>query len=138
MPVISPAALTDFSKNMLTAGGVGAAEADAVARSLVEANLCGHDSHGVMRIPYYLDCVTKKEVVPGAPLTIKRESESLLVADGNWGFGQTHARKVMDLLIAKAKKTGVAAGTLVKSGHIGRLGEYCEQAAAAGMVSMIM
>ena len=138
MPVLSVAALTELSQNMLQAGGVGAAEADAVARSLVEANLCGHDSHGVMRIPYYLDCVTKKEVVPGAPLQIKRESESLLVADGNWGFGQTQARKLMDTLIAKAKKTGVAVGTLVRSGHIGRLGEYCEQAASAGMVSMIM
>jgi uncharacterized oxidoreductase len=138
MPVISAAALTELSKNMLQAGGVGAEEADAVAKSLVEANLCGHDSHGVMRIPYYLDCVTKKEVVPGAKLEIKRESDSLVVADGNWGFGQTHARKLMDLLIAKAKKTGVGIGTLIHSGHIGRLGEYCEQAAAAGMVSMIM
>jgi uncharacterized oxidoreductase len=138
MPVLSAAALTELSKNMLAAGGVGAAEADAVAKSLVEANLCGHDSHGVMRIPYYLDCVAKKEVVPGAPFKIQRESDSLVVADGNWGFGQTQARKLMDLLIERAKKTGVGIGTLIKSGHIGRLGEYCEQAAAAGMVSLIM
>ena len=113
-------------------------EAALVAKSLVEANLCGHDSHGVMRLPYYLDCVTKKEVVPGAPLEIIRESDSLVVADGHWGFGQTQAGKLMGLILEKAKQTGVGVGTLIHSGHIGRLGEYCEQAAAAGMVSMIM
>jgi uncharacterized oxidoreductase len=138
MPVLSAAALTDMSKKMLTAGGVGATEADLVAKSLVEANLCGHDSHGVMRLPYYIDCVKKNEVVPGAEFKVIRESDSLISADGNWGFGQTQARKLMDMLIAKAKQTGVGVGTLIKCGHIGRLGEYCEQAAAAGMVSMIM
>lgn len=138
MPAISGSNLTEMSKKILIAGGVGAEEADLVAKSLVEANLVGHDSHGVMRLPYYLDCVTKKEVVPGAAFSIIRESDSLISADGNWGFGQTQARKLMDLLIAKAKKTGVGVGTLIRCGHIGRLGEYCEQAADAGMVSMLM
>jgi uncharacterized oxidoreductase len=66
MPVLSAAALTDMSKKMLTAGGVGATEADLVAKSLVEANLCGHDSHGVMRLPYYIDCVKKWCRVPSS------------------------------------------------------------------------
>lgn len=138
MPAVSGSNLTEMSKKILIAGGVGAEEADLVAKSLVEANLCGHDSHGVMRLPYYLDCVTKKEVVPGAEFSVIRQSDSLISADGNWGFGQTQARKLMDLLISKAKKTGVGVGTLIRCGHIGRLGEYCEQAADAGMVSMIM
>ncbi|MCE9604318.1 MAG: Ldh family oxidoreductase [Planctomycetia bacterium] len=138
MPVLSAAALTEMSQKMLAAGGVGGTEADLVAKSLVEANLCGHDSHGVMRLPYYIDCVAKKEVVPGVELHIIRESDSLVSADGNWGFGQTQARRLMDLLIAKAQQTGVGVGTLIRCGHIGRLGEYCEQAAAAGMVSMLM
>jgi uncharacterized oxidoreductase len=91
-----------------------------------------------MRLPYYLDCVTKKEVVPGAKFEIVKDAVSLVVADGHWGFGQTQARRLMDLIIGKARETGVGVGTLIRSGHIGRLGEYCEQAAAAGMVSMIM
>jgi uncharacterized oxidoreductase len=138
MPHFPVDKLTEFSRKVLLAGGVGADEAALVAKSLVEANLCGHDSHGVMRLPYYLDCVTKKEVVPGAKLEIVKDAVSLVVADGHWGFGQTQARRLMDLIIGKARETGVGVGTLIHSGHIGRLGEYCEQAAAAGMVSMIM
>lgn len=82
-----------------------------------------------MRLPYYIDCVAKKEVVPGAKFEVTKESDSMVLVDGHWGFGQTHARKLMDLLIAKATKTGVGVGTLIHCGHIGRLGEYCEQAA---------
>jgi uncharacterized oxidoreductase len=138
MPSFSAASLTDLSKRLLIAGNVPAEEADLVAKSLVEANLCGHDSHGVMRIPYYLDCVAKNEVVPGAPFKVMKQSDSLIVADGGWGFGQKQARLLMDMLIAKAKKTGVGVGTLIRCAHVGRLGEYCEQAAAAGMVSLLM
>jgi uncharacterized oxidoreductase len=138
MPNFPADKLTELSRKLLVAGGVGADEAALVAKSLVEANLCGHDSHGVMRLPYYLDCVTKKEVIPGAKFEILKDAVSLVVADGHWGFGQTQARKLMDLIIGKAKTTGVGVGTLIHSGHIGRLGEYCEQAAAAGMVSLIM
>lgn len=138
MPVVSAAVLNDFARQLLVAGGVPQDEAQIVGQSLVDANLYGHDSHGVMRIPYYLDCLTKNEVVAGAPLTITKESDSIIMADGNWGFGQKQARKLMDLIIAKAKQTGVGVGTLVRCAHAGRLGEYCEQAAEAGMVSILM
>jgi hydroxycarboxylate dehydrogenase B len=138
MPNISAEKLTQFATALLEAGGVSADEARVVAKSLVVANLMGHDSHGVMRIPYYLEGVPKGEVKPNAEFTVIKETDSLLQADGNWGFGQTQARRLTDRLIAKARKSGVAVGTLVHSSHIGRLGEYCEQAAAAGMVSLLM
>ncbi len=138
MPTIPAATLKEFALELLVAGGVGREEAGLVADSLVGANLRGHDSHGVMRIPYYLDTVAKGEVVPGAEFKVMKESPTLLVADGGWGFGQTQARRLMDGLIAKAKQSGAGIGTLIHCGHIGRLGEYCEQAAAAGLVSMIM
>ncbi|HVX62439.1 MAG TPA: Ldh family oxidoreductase [Pirellulales bacterium] len=138
MPTIPAAKLKEFALELLVAGGVGREEAGLVADSLVGANLRGHDSHGVMRIPYYLDTVAKGEVVPGAEFKVMKESPMLLVADGGWGFGQTQARRLMDGLIAKAKQSGAGIGTLIHCGHIGRLGEYCEQAAEAGLVSMIM
>jgi hydroxycarboxylate dehydrogenase B len=138
MPILAPAPLIELAAELLAKGGVGADEARRVAESLVAANLRGHDSHGVMRIPFYLDCVAKGEVVPSAPLTINKESPTSLVADGGWGFGQTQARHLTEALIAKALASGIGVGTLVRCGHIGRLGEYCEQAAAAGLVSMIM
>ena len=77
-PKIHASPLTEFATQLLRAGGVGVDsagtdEAQLVAESLVAANLRGHDSHGVMRIPYYLDGVAKGEVVPGVPLTIINE-----------------------------------------------------------------
>ncbi|MBL8830587.1 MAG: Ldh family oxidoreductase [Planctomycetaceae bacterium] len=138
MPVIAADKLTKFGTDLLIAGGVGADEAKLVGASLVGANLRGHDSHGVMRIPYYLDTVKKGETVAGAAFTVLKENATTVVADGHWGFGQTQAGKLMDMLIKKAKATGTGLGTLKQSGHIGRLGEYCEQAAAHGLVTLIM
>ncbi len=138
MPTIPAAQLTNFATALLTAGGLGADEALLVAHSLVEANLRGHDSHGVMRVPYYLDQVAKKELAPGAVFEVVKEAPSYLMADGHWGFGQRLARQLTESLIEKARTEGVCIGTLIHSGHIGRLGEYCEQAAAAGMVSLFM
>src|SRR5262245_17048851 len=117
MPTIPADRLAQFATSLLTAGGVAAEEARGVAKSLVVANLMGHDSHGVMRIPYYLDGVAKGEVKAGAPLSIIKERSSLVQADGNWGFGQTQARQLTERLIAKAKESGVALGTLIHSCH---------------------
>ncbi len=138
MPAIPAATLTDFAVDLLTAGGVGADEAALVAKSLVASNLRGHDSHGVMRIPYYLDTLAKGEVVAGADFTVLRETPALLAADGNWGFGQTQAQRLMRRIIEKARETGVCVGTLKHCSHSGRLGEYLELAAEANMVSMMM
>jgi hydroxycarboxylate dehydrogenase B len=138
MPSFSPDALTDFATTLLAAGGLEADEAALVATSLVGANLRGHDSHGVMRIPSYLDACSKGDVVPGAALTAIRQSASIFVGDAHWGFGQTQAQRLTRLLVEMAAETGLAVGTLIHSSHVGRLGEYCEMAADAGMVSQIM
>lgn len=138
MPLVEPETLTTFATQLLAAGGLVPDEAKLVGQSLVDANLRGHDSHGMMRIPFYLDTLAKQEVVTGAEFVIERESPSLLVADGNWGFGQTQARKLTERLIEKAKATGIAVGTLRRCSHVGRLGEYCELAADAGLVSIMM
>ncbi|HEV3344389.1 MAG TPA: Ldh family oxidoreductase [Pirellulales bacterium] len=138
MPVVPAIPLTAFATELLAKGGVGGDEAKLVAQSLVGANLRGHDSHGVMRIPPYLEWVAKGDVVPGAAFTIVKQSFTALVADGNWGFGQTQARRLTEGLIARTREWGMALGTLIHSGHVGRLGEYCELAAAEGLVSMVM
>ena len=138
MPTFSPDTLRDFARRTLRAGGIDDQEAEVIARSLVEANLRGHDSHGVMRVPSYLELFRKGDAVAGAPLTAIRESPSLLVADAHWGFGQVQAGRLTQKLIDMARETGVAIGTMIHSGHVGRLGEYCETAAAAGLVSMMM
>ncbi len=138
MPTLPPDSLTRFAIDLLAAGGVRRDDAELVGRSLVAANLRGHDSHGVMRIAQYLDQLSKREVVTGAPFTVLRETDSLLTADGNWGFGRVQAGRLTERLLDKAGTNGIAAGTLIRSSHIGRLGEYCELAADAGMVSIVM
>jgi uncharacterized oxidoreductase len=138
MPTFAADQLRDFATRLLSAGGLGGEEAALVGTSLVDANLRGHDSHGVMRIPSYLAACEKGEVVPGAELTAVRRTSSIFVGDAHWGLGQTQAGRLTRILIDMARESGLAVGTLVRCYHIGRLGEYCETAAAAGMVSMLM
>jgi len=138
VPVFSADNLIRFASELLAAGGLGQHEAELIARSLVDANLRGHDSHGVMRIPYYLDCARKGEVVPNAEFEVVSETASILTVDGHWGFGQTQAKRLAERLIEKAKASGVAVGTMIHCSHIGRLGQYCEMAASADLIAMMM
>lgn len=133
VPTIRPDVLQEFAANLFVAAGVPAEEANTVARSLVAANLCGHDSHGVMRVPQYVGFVREKKLVPGAPLTVLRETPAVLAADAEWGLGQVQAYRLLDRLLPKARTVGIASGTLRRCGHIGRLGEYAESAAEQGL-----
>lgn len=138
MPVIDPAKLKSFAVKLLAAGGAGPQEAELVGASLVDANLRGYESHGVMRIPFYVDMIAEGVIVPGAELTILAESPAHIAADANWGFGQVQMMALTDRLIEKAMQLGTAAGTLLHSGHIGRLGEYCEYVASQNLVTLLM
>src|SRR5262245_59324406 len=138
MPTLKPPELETFAAKLLQAGGVSAEEAGLVASSLVDANLKGYDSHGVMRVPYYVQAIKDGEVVPGAEPTILEEGPSRIVAEGNWGLGQVLAMRLIERLKDKARETGLGLGTMMHAGHIGRLGEYCEKTAALGLVSMEM
>ncbi len=138
MPTIDSAALLDFATQLLAASDVPEDEAAVIAESLVGANLRGHDSHGVMRIPFYLDGLRKGETLAGAKLTVTKQTETTLVADGHWGFGQTLMHDLTGRLIEMATEHGTAVGTLIHASHVGRLGEYCQRAAESGLVSMMM
>ena len=138
MPTLKPSALESFAAKLLQAGSASTEEARVVAASLVDANLKGYDSHGVMRVPYYVQAIKDGEVAPGAELTILEEGSSRIVADGNWGLGQVQAMRLLKLLARKAHESGLGLGTMMHSGHIGRLGEYCEKTAAERLVSMLM
>ena len=129
MPTFRPDVLLDFARRLFVAAGVPAADAETVARSLVDANLCGHDSHGIIRVPQYVGFVRERKLVPGVPLKVLRETPAMVAADAEWGLGQVQAYRLLDRLLPKAKALGIAGGTLRRCGHIGRLGEYAEWAA---------
>ena len=129
MPTFPAETLQPFARALFEAGGVPGDEAAIVAGSLVDANLAGHDSHGLIRIPQYLRQIDEGQIKPGTPLAIVKETAAVLVADGGWGLGQVQAHRLLRKLGPKARSAGLAAGTLRQCGHIGRLGEYAEAAA---------
>lgn len=137
MPLIAEDMLQSLAEQILEAGGALPDEAQIVARSLVEANLRGYDSHGVM-LPQYVESIRTGEIRPGSTLSVMHETPAMLACDGGWGFGQVLGRDLTTRLIDKARAVGVGCGTLRQSSHVGRLGEYAEMAAEAGMVSFIL
>ena len=116
--------------------GSGREEARRVAASLVGANLAGHDSHGVIRVPRYVDWVRSGDIAPNQTIERVVDAPAIAVVDGRYGFGQTIAPLAVAVGVEKAKTAGLAAISLRNSGHIGRVGEWAEMAAAEGLISI--
>ena len=129
--------LKDYVGRLLVAAGAPADDANTVAASLVESNLRGYDSHGVFLARWYLSQVKNGELVPGAPLAVLSETAAILAADGGLNFGQVQCGRLVDRVCEKARENGIACGTLVRSGHVGRLGEWVERAANARLAALI-
>src|SRR6478609_854272 len=111
-------------------------EARRVATYLTTANLTGHDSHGVIRVPVYMRWKKMGSVVPKPTAEKVVDTPSLAVVDGKFGYGQTVTPQAVRIGIEKCKKAGLAAVALRNAGHIGRVGDWAEMAAAEGLVSV--
>ncbi|OYV01919.1 MAG: malate/lactate/ureidoglycolate dehydrogenase [Burkholderiales bacterium PBB5] len=116
--------------------GSSADEVAQVAGNLIMANLTGHDSHGIGMLPRYADAFLQGGLKPNAAVTTLMDGGALLRLDGNAGFGQVIGAQAMDLGIARAKLHGSCIVALGNSHHLGRIGAWAEQAAAAGLVSI--
>jgi LDH2 family malate/lactate/ureidoglycolate dehydrogenase len=136
MPKIAAERLQKIGAALLVGAGASRDEADTVARGCVAANLAGHDSHGIILIPTYVERIKIGHIVPGAPFKIVQESPTTTVIDGHWGFGFVVNEKAMRLTIEKAKSANVAAATVFRQSHVGRLGAYPLMAAQAGMIGI--
>jgi uncharacterized oxidoreductase len=128
--------LRRLAATILEAAGSAAAEADAVAARLVGANLAGHDSHGVIRVPQYVDQVRAGQIVPNRSALVVSETDAVTVLDGQGGYGQIVGAQSVQAAIDKARRHGIALSALRRSAHLGRLGDWAEMAAAAGMASI--
>ena len=137
MPKILAERLSEIGRALFVAAGTPPEEAETVMRHVVAANLAGHDSHGVIQIPTYIERIKVGHIVPGAPWKIVQESPTTTVVDGHWGFGYVVNERAMKLTIEKAEKSNVAAATVFRQGHIGRLASYTLMAAKAGMIGLI-
>lgn len=111
--------------------------AEDVAEILINANLAGHDSHGVLRIPGYLSSISSGGTQPAAEPGVSNETTNTFRIDGRDGFGHYTARQAMERAIEKAKAADTCAVSFINTGHIGRLGEYAEQATRAGCIGII-
>lgn len=135
---ISPASLCQIVANIFLRSGAPASHADRVAQHLVEANLMGHDSHGVLRTKQYCDAIMNGELDPNAKPRILHDRVSGAVLDGERGFGQVAAFEATKLAIEKAHKSSVGVTTLCNCYHTGRLGAYAQFAAQEGCVGIVM
>ena len=111
-------------------------EADLVARNLVEANLRGHDSHGIGMIPRYVDAVQEGGLNVNAHVVITQDGGATLGLDGRRGYGQVIGREAMALGIERARRHGVCVVALAQAHHLGRIGHWAEQCTAEGLVSI--
>ena len=137
MPVFPHDYLEKVAFHIYLAEGAPEDEARTVASHQVKANLVGHDSHGVILVPTYVDRIHKGHIVPGAPFEVVAESPATARIDGHWGFGFVVTEKAMQMAIEKARVHNVAAVTVSYQSHIGRLGDYPTMAAAEGMIGLI-
>jgi LDH2 family malate/lactate/ureidoglycolate dehydrogenase len=134
MPVLTKDVLHDLTAAIFRAAGGPDDLADQVAEVLVENNLAGHDSHGVLRIPEYIKSIRAGEIVPAARPRVIEESDTSALVSGNWAFGQVTGAFAVDLAIAKAKRNKVAVVSVVQAGHTGRLAAFTDRAARQDVV----
>ena len=134
MLTISADQLRETTTTIFQAAGATPEIAAAVADALVQANLAGHDSHGVIRIPAYVSTIQAGRLDPAAEPALIQDQAATGLVDGKNGFGQITGRFVTDVAIAKAKEFGAAAVGAINCNHVGRVGEYPERAAREGVL----
>jgi uncharacterized oxidoreductase len=137
MPTFQPEPLESLARLVFQGIGVPDAGAAWMASLLIRANLRGHDSHGVIRIPQYVASWKKGESNPTAEPIIVQDGPATALIDGKKGFGQIVARRGMEVAMEKAAAIGIAGVGVYNSNHIGRLADYTEMALARDMLAML-
>ena len=130
------AALEGFARRIFLAMGASGPVAATVAGHLVRANLSGHDSHGMLRIPQYVADADRGDLVPSATAAVVSESGAVGIVDAGRGFGHSAMALAMEWTAERAIQFGIAAAAVRRANHIGRLGEYAELAAARGVIGI--
>lgn len=123
-------------KEVVRGFGSSAYEVELVSEALIQANLTGHDSHGIGMLPRYVEAYKEGSLKPNASVQVRIDSGTLLALDGQTGFGQVIGREAMTLGIERAKKHGSCIMALGNSHHLGRIGEWAEMAVQQGLVSV--
>jgi uncharacterized oxidoreductase len=136
MPTFQPDVLRRIGYQLFEAAGCPPDESQAVVDHLVESNLFGHDSHGVIRYAEYARAIREGRFKTGAAPAIVRDHVCAAVVDAGGALGQVGATFAIQLAIQKAQQHGVGSVTLRNTSHVGRAGAYPLVAARAGMIGL--
>jgi uncharacterized oxidoreductase len=137
MPTLRHDSLETLARDIFQSIGVPTPGAAWMGQLLVRANLRGHDSHGVIRIPQYIASWRKGEANPTAEPVVVQEGSATALLDGKLGFGQIVARRGMEVAMEKAAAVGVSTVGVFNSNHIGRLADYTEMALERDMLAIL-
>ena len=136
MSLYKSSSLAKAIEAIVAAGGSDAREAKIVAENLVTANLTGHDSHGVGMIPRYIESLLEGGLVVNQHPKMNFDGGAMISLDGQQGYGQVIGLEAMEIGIARAKQHGMCVMGLGRSHHLCRIGQWAEQAVAAGLISL--
>ena len=134
--IFSPQAVTDLGVNLFVAAGARPSDAQATVASLVTSSLMGHDSHGVLRIPEYLEQMAEGKIAADAVISVQRTGPSTAIVDCGHGFGPVGAQRAMQEGVAIAKEQRTACIITRRCNHVGRLGAWVQQAADQGLLAL--
>jgi len=130
--------LTGFAAACLQKLGLAAADARLVAETLVESNLRGVDSHGLVRLPHYAKRLRNGTVNPRPKISAQRSGASTAVVEGDRGMGQLVAVRAMQEAISLARESGLGAVCARNSSHCGACAYFVEMAVREGMVGVAL
>ncbi len=136
MHLIALPRLTTAMQALVRGFGSHDDEVQAVVNNLIQANLMGHDSHGIGMLPRYAEAYLEGSLKPNTHVRTLLDAGAMLRLDGQAGFGQVIGREAMALGITRAQASGSCMVALGNSHHLGRIGAWAEQAAEAGLISL--
>jgi LDH2 family malate/lactate/ureidoglycolate dehydrogenase len=137
MQIKSAQELRELGIAIFTAAGATAENAQGVTSSLISADLAGHDSHGVMRIPSYIEDIHNGRIRAAATPFITQEKPATAIIDCAATFGQLGARLTAQTAVRKAREGGMGGAALYRANHTGRIGEWAELGASRGMITLV-
>ncbi|OSZ03602.1 lactate dehydrogenase [Klebsiella variicola] len=135
--VVHPDDLREFGKNVFQAFGVPEKDALMISDSLVAAELWGHSSHGMLRLPWYVDRLRHGAMEPTDVSSIESDTGAIIVMDGNHSIGQVLTMKAVELGMSRAKFHGISAVAVRNSNHFGTAAYFTRRSAEKGFVTFL-
>ena len=134
--IISNKIIIKWLQDIFTSAGCPKEEAKLISSHLVDADASGHPSHGIVRVPRYIDYINKKSVRKKCSYEILVSNENLMLIDGKYSFGQVLGYKMIEEAKKMLTTSGFAIIGLRNAGHLGRIGSWAEILASYGYVSI--